>query len=94
MRLTETGQKENRISLKVEGWISGDSSALLETECDERLARGCALELDLSRVSYVDAHGAETLRRLRRRTVEIVGCPQFILEFVNGDASFGKGGQI
>lgn len=93
MRLTESGRNARRVTLAVEGWIAGEDAGLLQAECSAHLEQGLRVDLDLSAVSYVDAAGARTLRRLRRNQLEIVSCPPFILEFVDGSGPGRTGGQ-
>ena len=47
MRLTETGQNRRLVSLRVEGWISGEETSLLEAECAKILETGKTVWMDL-----------------------------------------------
>ena len=82
MRLTEIKRDRLWITLRVEGWITSKDCPLLESECTSLLGEGKRLRLECTGVTYLDSLGAGTLRALRRRRVEIVGLPQFVVEFV------------
>ncbi len=86
MRLTETRRAGRLVTLRVEGSIARDDATLLLAECNSLLDLDCVVQLDLAGVSLVDAGGAATLRHLRLRQLEIVNCPPFILDFVDGGA--------
>jgi anti-anti-sigma regulatory factor len=73
------------LRISVEGSITAQSAPLIEQECRTALDQGDSVELDLQKVTFVDARGAALLRRLQRRRVAIVRCPRFILEFVRKD---------
>lgn len=83
IRITETGREPGQVSLAVEGWIAGDSASLLDTECTAVLDAGERVRLDCSGVTFVDIHGADVLRRIRRRELTLAKCPQVILELLD-----------
>lgn len=84
MRLTELGRNWQRVWLAVEGCIAAGGSSLLEAECNAILDQGLTVQLEFSQVTYVDRPGVAVLRRLQARRLEIVGCPPFLLEFMEG----------
>lgn len=84
IRLTETGRHGQRVSLRVEGWIAGEASRLLEVECTTILDAGHTVLLDCAHVTLVDRRGASILRRLLARGLTIVACAPLILDFVGG----------
>jgi hypothetical protein len=83
MRLTEIGRTSGRVTIRVEGWITSADCEVLESECWLLLRGGQRVALECSRLTYVDRSGAATLRGLSRRNrLEIIGCPPFILEYM------------
>lgn len=84
IRLTEIKRDRDWVTLRAEGWITSESCPLVESECSSLLDAGMRVRLECAAVTYVDSQGATMLRTLRKRRLEIVGCPPFILEFVEG----------
>lgn len=86
LRITRTERPEEA-SLRVEGRIVGDDSAILDRECRSLLASGSTLRLDLSGVRFVDRAGVAVLRALRREGFGIEGCSPLLQEVLDdGDA--------
>ena len=71
MRITFAQVSDERTTLRLEGSIVAEWSALLARECAGLLHAGVSLTIDLSGVDLVDRLGVETLRRLSRGGVEI-----------------------
>jgi len=75
------GQEEGgRVAVHLEGQLVGPWVAQLEEVCAPLLARGLALTLGLSSVSFVSREGVELLWRLRAGRVDLVGCSSFVSE--------------
>jgi ABC-type transporter Mla MlaB component len=73
-----TAKNSDDVTLRVEGELVADSVTLMEEEC-QRLRRICpTLHVDLSGVTYVDAHGVTLLRALSAAGVTLGRCPPLI----------------
>ncbi len=72
LRITPKDERALELTLSVEGRIVSGWASELERECQERRRSGKRVRLDLSSVTYVDARGAEVLRRMIADAVEIV----------------------
>ncbi len=79
LRLTPGQNRSHRTLLKAEGRLMGEWVDLLEAECGRMSTGAEPLELDLEGVIDVDTRGLETLRRLRRGPVTLVGCTPILL---------------
>lgn len=49
---------------------------------DQAAATAESVSLDLSRVSFVDAHGVAYLRKASKQGIRIVGCSGFVAELL------------
>jgi ABC-type transporter Mla MlaB component len=78
LRVTPRPQRGSVECLALEGRLTRDRLPRFEETCREVLARGVALELDLSGVRFVDPHGAAALQALRREGVALVGASGFL----------------
>ena len=74
----QTGK--NSITLKLEGNVIGPWVQEVKRESENVLARGAALTLDLSDVSYVDREGLELLRALKDRQAMLRNTSVFVAE--------------
>lgn len=84
LRITRIVEVPARITLKVEGRVVDEWTALLEAECDKLLGEGAVLVLDFSEVKYVDLSGIETLQKVQARGATIVGCSEVIRDLLGG----------
>ncbi len=84
LRITRILEALGRVTLKVEGRVVDEWTALLEFECDELLDEGVLLVLDLSEVKYVDVPGIDVLRGVQARGATIVGCSEIIRDLLGG----------
>jgi len=73
-RITREEGSRSRATLKLEGRVVGEWSALLERECSDLLRSSVLVRLDLAGVGFVDRAGVEAFDRLSRAGVEI-RCP-------------------
>ena len=69
---------EYRVRLALEGWLVGPWVDELRRESEQQLSEEKALELDLSKVLFVDPTGVALLRELAGRQVEYVNCSTFL----------------
>lgn len=91
LRISQTlDTGKGRASLRLEGAMSGDEAVLLEGYCDELSRRSIrSITLDLEGLTFMDAEGGATIRRLRRtKGVRLTGCRLFIHEVVEGNPTF------
>ena len=77
-RMTRLAEDSHTISLKLEGWLVGQWSHELRTECERALARKPSLILDLSGIMFADHQGIETLHGLLGPRVHLIGSSLFI----------------
>ena len=70
--------------LRLEGQVRGPWVEALRTSCEQMLARGKGLVLDLTEVSFVDMDGVALCRHLRERNVVFVHCSPFVAEQLKG----------
>lgn len=71
MRITTTRESIDRITLRLEGNLDGDSVDLLERECAALIDRGTVLCIDMTAVRFVDRLGTDALRRIGEVGAEI-----------------------
>ena len=67
-------------TLRLEGQVIGPWVEELKRLCEQILATGVKLSLDLSDVSFVDRDGVELFRSLRDRHVALLNCSGFVAE--------------
>jgi len=71
-RLDKTAGRAG-INVTIDGQLSADCVAVIETCCDEALADGKRIELVLRDVRNVDEAGLALLRRLEAKGVHLIG---------------------
>lgn len=71
LRITAHGNAASTTRLKLEGAVSGPWVHELQRCCQEALAQGMSLALDLNDVLYIDCKGAALLRKLTQQGVEM-----------------------
>ncbi len=84
LRITRIEEGQRRVTLKVEGRIVDEWTALLESECDALVAEGVVLVLDFSEVKYIDLAGIDMLSAVQARGATIVGCSEIIRDLLGG----------
>ena len=85
LRITLEEGSRPRTTLKLEGSVAGEWTALLERECHGLLRSWGALSLDMQGVNFVDRTGIEALGRLDRAGVEIRGCTDPVASVLEGE---------
>lgn len=73
------------VTLRVEGRLAGEWGPFLERYCQSVTGNARALRLDVSGVTYVDAKGIDTLKRLKGAGVDLVSCPPIITDLLDED---------
>ena len=75
---------DKSVTIRLEGQVRGLWVEELRRSCEQLLARGSSLRLDLNDVSFVDIHGVALCRTLRERNVAILRCSPFVAEQLKG----------
>ena len=87
LRITPTDDGTQYVNLLLEGRVAGPWVAELRRVCDNLLAEGRPLRLDLTGVSFLEADGIETLTSLRSRGVVLTNCSPFVSELLKSAAA-------
>jgi ABC-type transporter Mla MlaB component len=87
LRISENGSSDKHTSLRLEGQVTGQGVIEVQKLCEQRLAAGRQLTLDLADVLFVDRSGVALLRDLMRRQVALVNCSPFLTEQLKEGAS-------
>lgn len=78
VRITLVNTTVGITTMKIEGRIVSDWISVVETECQNLLAQGKTISLDLSDVNFVGAEGVHMIRRLLDQGCVLASCPLFI----------------
>jgi ABC-type transporter Mla MlaB component len=73
LRIT-THDRDNLVTLELEGKLAGPWVALVRESWQQQLARGCAIQIDLRAVTYVDALGKALLAEMTGRHAQLIAC--------------------
>lgn len=82
LRISRKAADSSRLTLILEGRIASDWVSVLEHECLKTMQETPVLSLDLSEVTYLDLRGADLLRRLQKRGVQIVHASSVIRDLL------------
>lgn len=74
---------DNGVTLRLEGKLLRPWVADVRTHCVRTLREAACVRLDLSRLSFVDDAGEESLRELVSMGFEIVACSNFVAELLD-----------
>ena len=80
LRISCVASPEGEVILRLEGQVGGPWVEELRRLCDQHLATGSALLLDLTDVSFVDLEGVALCRRLQDCNVVLLYCSPFVAE--------------
>lgn len=80
LRISVENLSDGAASLRLEGRVSGPLVSEVRQHCEQFLARGCQLTLDLAEVEFADRSGVALLQELKRRQVALVNCSPFLRE--------------
>jgi len=80
VRMSITKSADDAVTLLLEGKVIGEAVDEVDWSCDQALAGGQRVTLDLAGVSFIDRKGIALFRRLAARRVTIVNCSGFIAE--------------
>jgi len=80
LRISLVEALDQAVTIRLEGQVRGPWVDELGRSCEQLLARGSELYLDLSDVSFIDMDGVALCRGLRDRKVRILHCSLFVAE--------------
>jgi len=80
LRISENGSSDETTTLRLEGQMIGQCVAEAQKVCEQILAAGRKLTLDLAEMLFVDRSGVALLQDLMRREVTLVNCSPFLKE--------------
>jgi ABC-type transporter Mla MlaB component len=82
LRIRRVAESPSETTLRVEGRIVAEWVPALEQECWLVLREKQRVRLDLSAVMFIDSRGVAALRRVGANNLEIINCPEFIVELL------------
>lgn len=82
LRITKVHENGISVTLKLEGKIAEQWATLLDGECRMFLRHRKAVQLECSRVDFVDDSGVEVLKNLPRKHVTITKAPAYMKELL------------
>jgi anti-anti-sigma regulatory factor len=85
LRITQIGGNGQGTLIRLEGQVAGAWVPELERLCEQALAEGSRLTLDLSQVSFLDVQGVSLIRELAARQAQIQNCSPFVAELLKGE---------
>ena len=80
VRMSITSSARDAVTLLLEGKVIGDAVDEVDSSCDQALAEGRRITLDLAGVSFIDRRGIALFHRLAARQVSMVNRSGFIAE--------------
>jgi ABC-type transporter Mla MlaB component len=80
LRISRNNSSEKKVTLLLEGRLLNHGIEQLGRECEDILAQGHQLTLDLSGVSFVSPKGISVLHDFERRRVALANCSGFVGE--------------
>jgi ABC-type transporter Mla MlaB component len=84
LRISVIEAPDKAVTIRLEGQVRGPWVEELRRSCEQLLARGSRLRLDLNDVSFVDMDGVALCHGLRDRNVAILHCSPFVAEQLKG----------
>jgi anti-anti-sigma regulatory factor len=84
LRISLVEALDQAVTIRLEGQVRGPWVDELRQSCEQWLAKGSALYLDLSDVSFIDMDGVALCRRLSHRKVRILHSSPFVTEQLKG----------
>ena len=85
LRISQVALPDATVTIRLEGQVRGPWGEALRSVCDQVLATGGALRLDLTDVSFLDRQGVALCRRLRERNVALLHYSPFVAEQLKGE---------
>lgn len=84
LKISKVRQTTTHVHYQLDGSLSGAWVAELSRICEEALAQGHSLALDLGNLRFVDDGGAELLKRLSEQQVSQFNCSAYVRAQVQG----------
>ena len=84
LRISLVEVPDEAVTLQLAGRVSGPWVEELRRWCEQVLAAGSGLRLDLADVSFMDLDGIALCRSLRDRQVVFLHCSPFVAEQLKG----------
>jgi ABC-type transporter Mla MlaB component len=78
LRISEVQPPNHSVTLRLEGRVAGPWVAEARKACEDVLAGGRVLKLDLAEVEFLDAEGVALLADFRSRGVAFVAYSPFV----------------
>jgi len=91
LRISCVESLDAAVTIRLEGQVSGPWVEELRRSCEQLLATGSGLVLDLTEVSFIDTDGVALCRSLRERRVTFMNCSPFVAEQLRGWGLEGSG---
>jgi anti-anti-sigma regulatory factor len=80
LKISGGASPSGKVTLRLEGQVSGPWVDELRRSCEQALATGNRLILDLTDVSFIDRDGVALCSRLQRHQVTFLHCSPFVTE--------------
>ena len=80
IRISVANSTGDAVTLLLEGQVIGEAVDELNSSCDQALAEGRRVTLDLAGVSFIDRKGVALFHRLTTLQVRVENCSGFIAE--------------
>jgi anti-anti-sigma regulatory factor len=80
LKISGGASPNGKVTLRLEGQVSGPWVEELRRSCERALATGSRLILDLADVSFIDRDGVALCSRLQRHQVTFLHCSPFVTE--------------
>jgi hypothetical protein len=80
LKISQIGAVGHSVTLKLEGRMVGPWVEEARDTCEQFLAEGRRVELNLAEVSFVDQDGVKLLKNLIPRGVALTDCSLFVEE--------------
>jgi anti-anti-sigma regulatory factor len=83
LKITMMEENGTTVVLKLEGKVTEQWAALLDSECRAFLRNHKTLVLDCAGVNFLDARGVDVLKNLPSNEVTLIGAPGFVTELLH-----------
>ena len=80
IRISITESTGGAVTVLIEGKVVGEAVDELKSCCDQALAEGRRITLDVAGVSFIDRKGVGLFHGLAAHQVSVVNCPAFVAE--------------
>ncbi len=84
LRISRVASPPGAVTLRLEGQVGGPWMEELRRLCEQCLATGSEVILDLTDVSFIDLDGVALCHHLHSRNVTFLHCSPFVAEQLKG----------